>query len=279
MPDVQTRVIAIANHKGGCGKTATVVHLAAELAQLDLNVLVIDLDPQGNASTHIGKKHPSEVEVSIKDLLLGGYAKLVDAVQEDTCIKGVSLISSSLSLTTEEDKIKDNEPRPMEVLGRVIKPLLGVYDVILIDTPPSLRTLTGNALSCATDYIIPVFSGSQYGMYGILDLQAYIDKIKYINPELNLLGALLIRHDERQLMCRAIKEAAKEQIGKVIPIEISSSNNIDKAAALKVRIREVDATARIARKFRQLAIWVAHETGLPTNTKLELVAEEERDES
>ena len=126
MPDVQTRVIAIANHKGGCGKTATVVHLAAELAQLDLNVLVIDLDPQGNASTHIGKKHPSEVEVSIKDLLLGGYAKLVDAVQEDTCIKGVSLISSSLSLTTEEDKIKDNEPRPMEVLGRVIKPLLGV---------------------------------------------------------------------------------------------------------------------------------------------------------
>lgn len=279
MPDVQTRVIAIANHKGGCGKTATVVHLAAELAQLDLNILVIDLDPQGNASTHIGKKHPSEVEVSIKDLLLGGYAKLVDAVQEDTCIKGVSLISSSLSLTTEEDKIKDNEPRPMEVLGRVIKPLLGVYDVILIDTPPSLRTLTGNALSCATDYIIPVFSGSQYGMYGILDLQAYIDKIKYINPELNLLGALLIRHDERQLMCRAIKEAAKEQIGKVIPIEISSSNNIDKAAALKVSIREVDATARIARKFRQLAIWVAHETGLPTNTKLELVAEEERDES
>lgn len=279
MPDVQTRVIAIANHKGGCGKTATVVHLAAELSQLDLNVLVIDLDPQGNASTHIGKKHPSEVEVSIKDLLLGGYAKLVDAVQEDTCIKGVSLISSSLSLTTEEDKIKDNEPRPMEVLGRVIKPLLGVYDVILIDTPPSLRTLTGNALSCATDYIIPVFSGSQYGMYGILDLQAYIDKIKYINSELNLLGALLIRHDERQLMCRAIKEAAKEQIGKVIPIEISSSNNIDKAAALKVSIREVDATARIARKFRQLAIWVAHETGLPTNTKLELVAEEERDES
>lgn len=279
MSEVQTRVIAIANHKGGCGKTATVVHLAAELAQLELNVLVIDLDPQGNASTHIGKKHPSEVDVSIRDLLLGGYAKLVEAVQEDTCIKGVSLISSSLSLTTEEDKIKDNEPRPMEVLGRVIKPLLGVYDVILIDTPPSLRTLTGNALACATDYIIPVFSGSQYGMYGILDLQAYIDKIKYINPDLNLLGALLIRHDERQLMCRAIKEAAKEQIGKVIPIEISSSNNIDKAAALKVSIREVDATARIARKFRQLAIWTAQEIGLAKTTKLAAAIEESQDES
>lgn len=262
MSEPQTKIIAIANHKGGCGKTSTVVHLASELAQLDLNVLVIDLDPQGNSSTHIGKKHPSEIEVSIKNLLLGEYDKLAEAVQEDTCIKGVSLISSSLSLTTEEDKIKDNEPRPMEVLGRVIKPLIGIYDVILIDTPPSLRTLTANALACATHYIIPVFSGSQYGMYGVLDLEAYIQKIKYINPNLTLLGALLIRHDERQLMCRAIKESAHDQIGRVIPIEITSSSNVDKAAALKVSLREVDATARIARKFRQLAMWVAIETDL-----------------
>lgn len=277
MNQKNTKVITIANHKGGCGKTATVVHLAAELAQLDLLVLVIDLDPQGNASTHIGIKHPSEVSVTIKDLLLGGYSKLVEAVQEETNFKGVNLISSSLSLTTEEDKIKDNEPRPLEVLGRIIKPLLGVYDVILIDTPPSLRTLTGNALSCATDYIIPIFSGSQYGMYGVLDLQAYIEKIRYINPNLNLLGALLIRHDERQLMCRAIKESAKEQIGKVIPIDISSSNNIDKSAALKVSIREVDATAKIARKFRQLAIWVAKETGLKPELQLTTVIEGEEE--
>ena len=277
MNQKNTKVITIANHKGGCGKTATVVHLAAELAQLDLLVLVIDLDPQGNASTHIGIKHPSEVSVTIKDLLLGGYSKLVEAVQEETNFKGVNLISSSLSLTTEEDKIKDNEPRPLEVLGRIIKPLLGVYDIILIDTPPSLRTLTGNALSCATDYIIPIFSGSQYGMYGVLDLQAYIEKIRYINPNLNLLGALLIRHDERQLMCRAIKESAKEQIGKVIPIDISSSNNIDKSAALKVSIREVDATAKIARKFRQLAIWVAKETGLKPELQLTTVIEGEEE--
>lgn len=270
MPQKNTKVIAVANHKGGCGKTATVVHLAAELAQLGMSVLVIDLDPQGNASTHLGKKHPSEVEVTIKDLLLGGYHKLADAIQEETCIRGVSLISSSLSLTTEEDKIKDNEPRPLEVLGRVIKPLMGIYDVILIDTPPSLRTLTGNALSCATDYIIPIFSGSQYGMYGVLDLQAYIEKIKYINPTLNLLGALLIRHDERQVMCRAIKESAKEQIGKIIPVEITTSNNIDKSAALKVSLREVDATARVARKFRQLAIWVAKETKLKENVNLDI---------
>ncbi|MFC0821223.1 ParA family protein [Moraxella marmotae] len=266
-----TNVIAVANHKGGCGKTATVVHLASELAHIGLSVLVIDLDPQANASTHIGKKHPSELPVTIRELLLDGSpAKLVEAIQEETNIKGVALIASSLSLTTDEDKIKDNEPRPLEVLGRIIKPLYGVYDVILIDTPPSLRTLTGNALACATDYIIPVFSGSQYGMYGVADLQAYIDKIRYINPNLNLLGALLIRHDTRQLTCRMMKEAAITTIGKLIPIEISSSNNIDKAAILNQSLRQVDSTSKITRKFATLARWIAHETRLKTYSTEEL---------
>lgn len=261
-----TRIITIANHKGGCGKTATVVHLAAELAHLGNKVLVIDLDPQGNASTHIGQKHPSELPVTIKDLLLeGSPARLLEAIQEKTNIDGVSLIASSLGLTTDEDKIKDNEPRPLEVLSRITKPLMGIYDVILIDTPPSLRTLTGNALACATDYIIPVFSGSQYGMYGVADLQAYIEKIKYINPNLNLLGALLIRHDERQLTCQMMKEAAKEKIGRLIPIEISSSNNVDKAAILGTSLRQVDSSSKITRRFASLAQWIAQETHLQNN--------------
>lgn len=266
-----TKVIAVANHKGGCGKTATVVHLAAELAHIGLKVLVIDLDPQGNASTHIGKTHPSLLPVTIRDLLLDGSpTRILEAVQQETNIDGVSLIASSLNLTTDEDKIKDNEPRPLEVLGRIIKPLIGVYDVILIDTPPSLRTLTGNALACATDYIIPVFSGSQYGMYGVADLQAYIEKIKYINPSLNLLGALLIRHDKRQLTCQIMKEEAEKQIGKLIPIEIPTSTNIDKAAILSSSLRKVDATSKITRHFKKLAMWVAHETRLQTYTADEL---------
>lgn len=268
-----TKIITVANHKGGCGKTATVVHLAAELAHIGLSILVIDLDPQANASTHIGKTHPSELSVTIRDLLLDGSpARLLEAIQEQTNTKGVSLISSSLSLTTDEDKIKDNEPRPLEVLSRIIKPLIGVYDVILIDTPPSLRTLTGNALAAATDYIIPVFSGSQYGMYGVSDLQSYIEKIKYINPQLNLLGALLIRHDERQLTCRMMKESAGQVIGKLIPIEITSSNNIDKAAILNQSLRQVDSSSKITRKFASLARWVAHNTQLISYTADELEA-------
>lgn len=260
-----TKIIAIANHKGGCGKTATTVHLAAELAEKGLKVLVVDLDPQCNASTHIGKVHPSQQPVTIRDLLLDGNpARLLEALQEDTNIHGVSLISSSLSLTTDEDRIKETDPRPHEVLGRILAPLDGLVDVIIIDTPPSLRTLTGNALACATHYIIPVFSGSQYGMYGVSDLQQFISKIRIINPNLEMLGVLLVRHDERQVTCQFVKEAAIERLERVIPIEICTSTTVDKAAMLQTSLRTFDTKVRskITQKFAQLADWVAKELGL-----------------
>ena len=254
------RIITIANHQGGCGKTATTVHLAAELAKLGMKILVIDLDPQENASTHIGLKHPSEIDISIRDLIIPNYDnptskdELIDqAVHHKTHFEGVSLIYSSLRLTIDKDKMREREPRPMEVLVEVIDKLKNKYDIILLDTPPSLEILTSNALACSTDYIIPIFSGSQYGMYGVVELQRYIDSLKRINPTLNLLGALLVRHDERQLMCRNIRDELKIALGKVIPITIPSSAKIDQAAKLHLSISDIDTQSSIARQFRELA--------------------------
>lgn len=266
------RVIAIANHKGGCGKTATTVHLSAELAKLGMRVLVIDLDPQENASTHIGLKHPSEIDVSIRDLIIPNFDQptLTSANKEElikqsihtkTHFDGVSLIYSSLRLTIDKDRIREKEPRPMEVLKEVIDKVKYDFDVILLDTPPSLEILTSNALACATDYIVPIFSGSQYGMYGVVELQRYIDSLKRINPELNLLGALLVRHDERQLMCRNIRDELEIALGKVIPITIPSSAKIDQAAKLHLTISDIDTQSSIARQFRELAKWTAKEIG------------------
>ena len=262
------RVITLANHKGGCGKTATTVHLSAELAKLGMKVLVIDLDPQENASTHIGLKHPSEIDISIRDLIIPNYDNPVSkddliekSIHDTTHFDGVSLIYSSLKLTIDKDKIREREPRPMEVLVEVIDKLKNRYDVILLDTPPSLEILTSNALACSTDYIIPIFSGSQYGMYGVVELQRYIDSLKRINPTLNLLGALLVRHDERQLMCRNIRDELEIALGKVIPITIPSSAKIDQAAKLHLSISDIDTQSSIARQFRDLAKWVAKEIG------------------
>lgn len=266
------RVIAIANHKGGCGKTATTVHLSAELAKLGMRVLVIDLDPQENASTHIGLKHPSEIDISIRDLIIPNFDQptltsankeelIKQAIHTKTHFDGVSLIYSSLRLTIDKDRIREKEPRPMEVLKEVIDKVKYDFDVILLDTPPSLEILTSNALACATDYIVPIFSGSQYGMYGVVELQRYIDSLKRINPELNLLGALLVRHDERQLMCRNIRDELEIALGKVIPITIPSSAKIDQAAKLHLTISDIDTQSSIARQFRELAKWTAKEIG------------------
>ena len=261
-PTIETRIIAVANHKGGCGKTTTVVNLAAEFARMDLNVLVVDLDPQANASLHIGKKHPSEIPVTVAELLLSETEKLLLAIHEDTHIPGVSLMYGSLNLGKTEDELKDNTPRPSEELRDKLAPLVGVFDVILIDCPPSLKLLTSNALATATHLIIPIESGSQYGMYGVTDLMKHVTKIRRINPGLQLLGALLIKHDERQTVCKLIEGTAQEQIGKLLPVRIPTSTKVNQAAMAQTSLHGMDRTAKVTREFKQLAAHVAKTLGL-----------------
>lgn len=254
-----TYVIAVANHKGGCGKTTTVVNLAAEFSRMNISVLVIDLDPQANASLHIGKKHPSEIPVTCAELLTSDIEKLPLAIHSDTNIDGVSLIYGSLALGKAEDELKDQAPRPSEELREKIKPLMGIFDVILLDCPPSLKLLTSNALAASTHYIVPVESGSQYGMYGVTDLIRLVDKIHRVNPELRLIGALLIRHDERQTVCKLIEASAKEQIGKLIDVRIPSSTKVNQSAIAQMSLHALDRTAKVSREFKRLAETIAQE--------------------
>jgi chromosome partitioning protein len=258
----QTKIIVVANHKGGCGKTTTVVNLAAELARMELSVLVVDLDPQANASLHLGKKHPSEVPITCAEMLLSEIEKLPLAIYDDTNIDGVSLIYGSLALGKTEDELKDDTPRPSEELRSKLQPLEGIYDVILIDSPPSLKLLTSNALAAATHLIIPIESGSQYGMYGVTDLMRLVSKIRKINPRLELLGALLIRHDERQTVCKLIENATREQIGKLLPVRIPTSTKVNQAAMAQTSLHGLDRSAKVSREFRQLAALIARELGL-----------------
>jgi chromosome partitioning protein len=195
--------------------------------------------------------------------------KLPAAIYEDNHIPGVALIYGSLQLGKAEDELKDDTPRPSEELRQKLAPLMGLYDVILIDCPPSLKLLTSNALAASTHVIIPIESGSQYGMYGMTDLLRHVNRIRRINPQLELLGALLVKHDERQTVCRLIEAAAREQIGKLLPIRIPTSTRVNQAAMAQTSLHSLDRSAKVTREFRALAQLLAQQLQLQSTPQLE----------
>ena len=253
MTSMSAKIIAVANHKGGCGKTTTVVHLASELANLGNKVLVIDLDPQANASLHIGIQHPSEVTITTAELLTGDISLLADALQEETNFDRVSLIYGSLNLGKTEDQLKEDAPRPSEELAIKLEILKDLFNYILIDCPPSLKLLTSNALAASTHVIIPIESGSQYGLYGVTDLLNHLEKIKRINPNLTLLGALLIKHDERQNVCKLIRDEALNQVGYLLQTTIPQSTKVNQAAILQQSLVRLEKNSKVRKAFEGLA--------------------------
>lgn len=139
-----------------------------------------------------------------------------------------------------EDQLKEEAPRPSEELNIKLELLKDLYDFILIDCPPSLKLLTSNALASSTHVIIPIESGSQYGLYGVTDLLNHLEKIKRINPDLALLGALLIKHDERQNVCKLIRDEALKQVGKILETTIPQSTKVNQAAILQQPLLKVE---------------------------------------
>lgn len=263
MKKVKAKVFAIANHKGGAGKTTTAVNIAAEFGRAGETVLLIDLDTQANASLHVGKRHPSEVPVTAAELLIGDSELLPQSIEQETNFPGVSLIYGGLALERAEERLRDTAPRPSEELKIKIAPLLeDFFSVVIIDCPPSLKLLTSNALAAADYVIIPVESGSIYGLYGMSDLLRHIERIKKINPNLITLGGLLLRHDERQNVCKVIASSAKNQVGALFETKIPNSTKVNQAAAASMSVHSVDRTAKVARAFRELAREIAERTGL-----------------
>lgn len=255
-------VIAITNHKGGVGKTTVCVNLAAELGRRGHNVLVIDLDPQANASGHIGVAHPASVTINASSLFNGDIASITNAIQTsmNPGFFNIHLIPSSLSLDQIEDYLRIHSPRPYEEMARRIGALRMAYDIILIDCPPRLGLLSGNAIAAASHYIIPLETNSQYPLHGVTDLTAFIEKMSAaLNPSLVRIGVLLTRHDERKRACRAIEESARLLAGPVLPVVIHSSTKVAEASVMRAPIRRTERDGRVTKDFEALC---AHIVGL-----------------
>lgn len=203
------RVLAIANQKGGVGKTTTTVNLATAMAATHKKVLLIDLDPQGNASTGLGIDHAAR-DLTTYDLLLGD-ATVADAVLP-TIVPGLSVIPSSVDLSGAELELIDLREREYRLATAVRRAQLH-FDYVLIDCPPALGLLTLNAL-CAADAVLVPLQCEYYALEGLSHLVRTIDRVKRaFNPSLEIQGVVLTMYDRRNNLSDMVAADVREHFG------------------------------------------------------------------
>ena len=280
-------VISIVNQKGGVGKTTTVVNLAASLARLGYLVLVVDLDPQANASTTLGLMDPYEVKSTVATVMLDKAD--ATAPWYDTIEEHVQLIYGHVQLTkVERDLPRISMTMPALVLRKRLSHMALADDqIVLVDCPPSLSLLTVNAL-VASDYcVVPMESGSKYSLDGYEDLEELIRDVRDVNPSLDILGVLITKHDGRKNVCKAMKSAIERRFrDRVFTTAIVSAAKIQEAETTKKTVFQLDRQSTGARDFMELGREVLSRLKLqPLGTRSEgdegqstKVVEEEADE-
>ncbi len=244
------QTIACTNQKGGVGKTTTVVNLATYLALLGDRVLVIDLDPQGNATSGFGIDRGA-VSGSIYDALVDGVP--LAELQVDTPVEGVRLVPSSIALAGAEVELANAESRERR-LGRAVREVADAWDWILIDCPPSLGLLTINALTGADSVLIPI-QCEFYALEGLTQLIATVNLVRdHLNPDLAIAGVVLTMFDSRtNLSSEVAREVRRHLRDAVFETVVPRSVRLSESPSHGLPIALYRPDSKGAEAYEQLA--------------------------
>lgn len=245
-----TKIIAIANQKGGVGKTTTTVNLAACLAELGKKVLLIDTDPQGNATTGLSI-NKVEQEKTIYELLIGNNS-IRECILRDV-YPNLSVIPANVNLAAAEIELIGIEDKEY-ILQKEIEYVKDDYDYILIDCPPALNTLTLNAMTTANAIIVPI-QCEYLALEGLSDLITTINLVRErMNPELDLKGIVFTMYDGRTVLSQQVVENVKEHFpDKIYETKIPRNVRLSEAPSFGQPITMYDPKSAGAESYKKLA--------------------------
>ena len=250
-------VLTLANQKGGVGKTTTAVNLAAFLGKKKKKVLVLDLDPQGNATSGLGIDK-GELESTIYDVLVNDV-DMEEAIWESSAAN-VWICPTNINLAGAEIELVNVMSRE-NVLKEALKPVKDNYDYVIIDCPPSLSILTINALTASDGIIIPI-QGEYYALEGLTQLVDTINIVKKkLNKNLSILGVVLTMFDRRTQLTRQVEEEVENYFkDKVFNTHIPRNVRLAEAPSHGVAILDYDKNSKGAKAYESLAAEVIKRT-------------------